>query len=183
MDKTNEVVDISRSAEALSTAEGEVIDVNAEKHQHADVALDFVQQHGETTYTAEEEKVVLRKIDWRLMPLVCFVAEVTRFPGSLFKDVHILHDCLHGQIYPRTSGYLRLEPRPPPRWTRLLMVQLFILLWISDLPTCRRLDLDILPRGKICCGDICLLGCNSLHYSRRPELRWDGSYESAFRYR
>jgi hypothetical protein len=41
-----------------------------EKIQDADVALAFIEQHGRIEYTPEQEKAVIRKIDWALMPLV-----------------------------------------------------------------------------------------------------------------
>lgn len=42
----------------------------AEKKQHADLALGFVEQHEGYTYTEAEEKALVRKIDLVLMPLV-----------------------------------------------------------------------------------------------------------------
>jgi len=41
-----------------------------EIHKHGDAALDFLETHERITYTAEEEKAVIRKIDRVLMPLV-----------------------------------------------------------------------------------------------------------------
>lgn len=53
-----------------STDTGAVVDVPLEKHQDADVALKFVEEHEGITFTKEEEQAVLRKIDWVLMPLM-----------------------------------------------------------------------------------------------------------------
>lgn len=39
-------------------------------HEHADEALAFVEKHDDFTFTAEQDKAVLRKIDLRIMPLV-----------------------------------------------------------------------------------------------------------------
>jgi uncharacterized membrane protein YcaP (DUF421 family) len=41
-----------------------------EKTQDGDVALAFIEQHGQIEYTPEQEKAVIRKIDLALMPLV-----------------------------------------------------------------------------------------------------------------
>lgn len=43
-----------------------------EKTKDADVALAFIEQHGRIEYTPEQEKAVIRKIDFALMPLVSF---------------------------------------------------------------------------------------------------------------
>ena len=39
-------------------------------HKHADRALDFVEAHGDVSFTPQEERAVVRKIDRVLMPLV-----------------------------------------------------------------------------------------------------------------
>ena len=41
-----------------------------DKQAHADKALDFLQSHDAVTFTKEEERAVVRKIDRVLMPLV-----------------------------------------------------------------------------------------------------------------
>ena len=67
MGKSAEVV---RSASAPSLGHGDVMPISAEKHREADVALDFVERHEGFTYTKEQERAVVRKIDMWLMPLV-----------------------------------------------------------------------------------------------------------------
>ena len=42
----------------------------AVRYGQADAALGFLETHGPVAYTAEEERAVVRKIDWVLMPLV-----------------------------------------------------------------------------------------------------------------
>lgn len=39
-------------------------------HEHADEALDFVEKHQGFSFTSDQDKSVLRKIDLRIMPLV-----------------------------------------------------------------------------------------------------------------
>ncbi|KAF7555617.1 hypothetical protein G7046_g6519 [Stylonectria norvegica] len=53
-----------------------------EKHNNsdADPALDFIGGE-EVVFTPEEEKSVLRKIDWALMPLLCWVYAL-QFPDK-----------------------------------------------------------------------------------------------------
>jgi hypothetical protein len=46
---------------------GEVVNIPGEK---GDIALKFIHDYGHLTYTLEEEKAVLKKIDMRLMPLM-----------------------------------------------------------------------------------------------------------------
>ncbi len=45
-------------------------DVKTVLHNHADVALGFLETHEVVSFTREEEKAVIRKIDRVLMPLV-----------------------------------------------------------------------------------------------------------------
>lgn len=53
------------------TTEEPEIDLKASLvHDHADVALNFLEGHERITYTQEEEKTVIHKIDRVLMPLV-----------------------------------------------------------------------------------------------------------------
>ena len=52
---------------ARTINEGEV-----SKIRDGDIALEFLGQHERTEYTLEEEKAVLKKIDWVLMPLMFF---------------------------------------------------------------------------------------------------------------
>lgn len=59
----DDVLELQASAPAF-THVGEVLE------QHADIALNFVQQHEDTCYARQEEKAVLRKIALTLMPLV-----------------------------------------------------------------------------------------------------------------
>lgn len=47
-----------------------IIDESTTLNKHADAALDFVEQHEGFSYTREEERALVRKIDWVLMPLV-----------------------------------------------------------------------------------------------------------------
>ena len=53
-----------------SCNDGEIIKVTDVKLGEADVALGFIEQHEGFTYTPDQEKAVLRKIDFWLMPLV-----------------------------------------------------------------------------------------------------------------
>lgn len=64
------VLELQASAPAF-THVGEVLEKPGEVlEQHADIALNFVQQHEDTCYARQEEKAVLRKIALTLMPLV-----------------------------------------------------------------------------------------------------------------
>ena len=61
----------SRSLSA-SVHDGDVQDLGEQKGGKADIALDFLEKKGDisVTYTEEQQKRVLRKIDMRLMPLM-----------------------------------------------------------------------------------------------------------------
>jgi hypothetical protein len=67
MGKSSEVV---RSTSTPSVNDGEMLHVAEEKHRDTDIALDFVERHEGFTYTSEQERAVVRKIDVWLMPLV-----------------------------------------------------------------------------------------------------------------
>lgn len=54
-----------------------VVDEPMDKRQHADAALKFVEQHEGVTFTAAEEKALVKKIDLVLMPLVCCKSTLT----------------------------------------------------------------------------------------------------------
>lgn len=51
--------------------------IKAQGRAHGDKALDFLDAHEAVTFTKEEERAVVRKIDWVLMPLV----------SSMFIDI------------------------------------------------------------------------------------------------
>ncbi|KAK5022231.1 hypothetical protein LTS07_010311 [Exophiala sideris] len=48
------------------------LEVGEPLHEHADEALRFIEQHQGFTYTPEQDKAVLKKIDRHLMPLLFF---------------------------------------------------------------------------------------------------------------
>lgn len=56
------------------TAESAVQAVKAGRAQDVDIAAKFIAEHGHelngNDYTKEEEKRMLRKVDWRLVPIV-----------------------------------------------------------------------------------------------------------------
>jgi hypothetical protein len=60
------------SATSDSVHDGELTEVRAQRGVKADIALDFLEKQGDApvTYTEDQYKKVLRKIDWRLMPLM-----------------------------------------------------------------------------------------------------------------
>lgn len=70
-------------------------------HDHGDKALHFLENQEAVTYTAEEEKNVIRKIDRVLMPLVssllvpdtCFFSLAD--PSAI--DDHFVYHPIHGQ--------------------------------------------------------------------------------------
>lgn len=55
-----------------SIADATILEMAPDPHKSADVALDFLNVHDSVTYTPEQEKAVLRKIDMWLMPLMFF---------------------------------------------------------------------------------------------------------------
>ncbi|KAK5713495.1 hypothetical protein LTR15_011195 [Elasticomyces elasticus] len=70
-----------------------------EVHNHADVALDFIEKHEGFTFTPEEDQAVLRKIDLHILPLMFFsyvfqfldksvMAQTTIY--GLMEDVHLV---------------------------------------------------------------------------------------------
>lgn len=96
---------------------GEILPIGDAKHEQGDVALDFVRQHGGVDYTAEQEKSLVRKIDWVLMPLVWSLPHTHFFfhnalesctatrdlepslvtQSNTLPDVHFLRNSVHGQ--------------------------------------------------------------------------------------
>jgi hypothetical protein len=73
MGKTTEAVNNPVEVESDSTPsihDGEIVEISEKQHQEADVALAFIEQHGNFAYTPEQEKALVRKIDRYLMPLV-----------------------------------------------------------------------------------------------------------------
>ncbi|KAH8803568.1 major facilitator superfamily domain-containing protein [Xylogone sp. PMI_703] len=88
-------------------------------HEHADEALGFVEKHGDFTFTEEQDRAVLRKIDWRIMPLM-FVSYVLQYMDKSVmaqSQVYGLKEDLHlvGQQYSWCSsafyfGYLSFQP-------------------------------------------------------------------------
>jgi gentisate 1,2-dioxygenase len=53
-----------------SVARLQSLEIGEPLHKHADEALRFIEQHQGFTYTPEQDKAVLKKIDRHLMPLV-----------------------------------------------------------------------------------------------------------------
>ena len=56
------------------------LEVGEPLHEHADEALRFIEQHQGFTYTPEQDKSVLKKIDRHLMPLVRIHPSESRTP-------------------------------------------------------------------------------------------------------
>ncbi|KIV80889.1 hypothetical protein PV11_08356 [Exophiala sideris] len=87
-------------------------------HQHGDKALDFLETHEAITYTKEEEKAVLRKIDKVLIPLTLGSYTIQYMDKSVMAQTTI-YDLftslgLHGQQYSWCSaifyfGYLAFQ--------------------------------------------------------------------------
>lgn len=75
---------------------GEVQDVKDVKN--ADAALDFLRHEGEVVeMTAEDEKKLVRKIDWMIMPLMwcCYVAQYLDKTLINYAAVMGLYDDAH----------------------------------------------------------------------------------------
>lgn len=71
--KEGKTSDMTQTQEAEpSIAEATVLEMSPGPHKSVDVALDFLDVHDSITYTPEQEKAVLRKIDMWLMPLMFF---------------------------------------------------------------------------------------------------------------
>lgn len=75
MEKTYEEKDIEAIAQARGSGEihdlkiGEIKNIKLDKNQ--DAALEFLRGGGDVRpMTAADEKALLRKIDWRIMPLM-----------------------------------------------------------------------------------------------------------------
>ena len=61
---------MEQNNEVIKPAATEVAVVLQEKPALVDSALNFLHETAVTTYTAEEEKALIRKIDWMIMPLM-----------------------------------------------------------------------------------------------------------------
>lgn len=68
MDSDQKVQDLCTIVATASRSEGQVIETRL--HEHGDRALAFVEEHDAVSFTPQEEKKLLRKIDRVLMPLV-----------------------------------------------------------------------------------------------------------------
>lgn len=69
MAKPYEEKDIEATARAPSLEIGEIKDLKIDKNQ--DAALEFLRGGGDVRpMSAADEKTLLRKIDWRIMPLM-----------------------------------------------------------------------------------------------------------------
>jgi hypothetical protein len=55
----------------------------------AQILAEYAQEGGDKSWTPEEEKKLMRKIDWWLIPIVCFVDEYL----LRLVAVHILMPC------------------------------------------------------------------------------------------
>ncbi len=100
-------MDISREVEGEKAVEAKPqpvqdvttrpsIEIVEAQYQHADEALGFVEKHEGFTYTPEQDKAVLRKIDRHLMPLVYLKSYLPGTITNFLTDVHLLFDSIHG---------------------------------------------------------------------------------------
>lgn len=67
--------DIAEGPNASLTAEAAVKAVKAGRAQDVDIAAQIIAECGEDgtiTWTAEEERKLIRKVDWHIIPIVCF---------------------------------------------------------------------------------------------------------------
>ncbi|KAL4791876.1 major facilitator superfamily domain-containing protein [Aspergillus venezuelensis] len=89
------------------------------KQKNADVALGFLEDHDAITFTKEEERAVIRKIDWVLMPLMVISYTIQYMDKSVMSQsaVYVLQEDLGlaGQDYSWCSsifhfGYLAFQP-------------------------------------------------------------------------
>lgn len=89
------------------------------RYDQADAALGFIENHGPVTYTPEEERAVLKKIDWVLMPLM-IVSYTIQYMDKSVMAQSAIYDLqtdlgLVGQDYSWCSsifyfGYLAFQP-------------------------------------------------------------------------
>lgn len=74
IDVAQDSVSTDQDTPKVLTAETAVKAVKAGRAHDVDIAAKFIAQHGHelqgNDYTKEEEKAVVRKIDWRLVPIV-----------------------------------------------------------------------------------------------------------------
>ncbi|KAK4947979.1 hypothetical protein LTR10_013032 [Elasticomyces elasticus] len=115
MGQTDDNIALERPATEPIVDEGELKTL----HQHGDKALDFLETHEAITYTKEEEKAVLRKIDKVLIPLMLGSYTIQYMDKSVMAQTTI-YDLftslgLHGQQYSWCSaifyfGYLAFQP-------------------------------------------------------------------------
>ena len=81
---------VAKTQPEESLARLESLQIGEPLHEHADEALRFIEQHQGFTYTPEQDKAVLRKIDRHLMPLV------SRHPKEtthLFTNCSLSYSC------------------------------------------------------------------------------------------
>lgn len=87
MEKTSTIEMAEDIGSVRPTAE-EVISVTALKPSVVDSALTFLGDTDEVSFSLEEEKTLVRKIDWILMPPIAMVYFVQFIDKNLSKSFH-----------------------------------------------------------------------------------------------